>query len=146
MPKVKLRPAVRKDEKFLRKIRNDNREFFLTTGIIDPDSHHKWFLKRLKKDFIYIICIGRWRVGTVSLVKKRSAASLERFVIREPFRSGGIGSRVIDEFKGICRGLGVRRVALKVKRDNWRAMSFYVREGFFVKREDIEKISMEARL
>ena len=146
MSRIKLRLALWKDEDFLRKIRNDNRRFFLNNKFIDKSDHHAWFRHKFYSDAIYIICFRNRRVGTVTLIKKGNVAELGRFIIEKSFRNRGLGHQAINEFKSICRSLAIRRIVLETRKDNKNALSLYAKEGFRMSKEDGEKVSMEMSL
>ena len=57
-------------------------------------------------------------------------AYLYSFRVRTPYRSGGLGSRIMQTVENDLRSRRFTSVTLNVARDNYRAMQLYQRRGF----------------
>lgn len=136
--KVVFRRAFLGDKEFLRKIRNDNKKFFMYQKYITKSFHSKWFSKELKKfcTILFIICLKdlkMTRIGTIDLVDfntKSHEGVLGRFIIAKDFRHKGWGHQALEKFENLCRLMRIRRLSLELRKDNKTAFDFYIREGF----------------
>ena len=147
MPKIVLKIALLEDEAFLMKLRNDNKRFFFDIKPVKKNEHHKWFLERLEKDLIFIVYLGKQRIGTISLVDYReedTTIMLGRFIIQKSFRNRGFGHQIMKKFKKICEKKATQKIILDVKKNNKNALDFYIKEGFYIIEE--QKILMETYL
>lgn len=64
-------------------------------------------------------------------MKKEPFYRLMGFLIDKRYRSGGVGSFVLEAVIRQCYGeFGIRPIALGVHKDNIRAGKFYMRHGF----------------
>ncbi len=148
--RIKIRLANKKDEIFLRNIRNENRDFFIHTKVINFSLHHKWFLKRLKsKELIFIAIQNNQRIGTISLLNinmEKEMCELGRFIICKSFRHKGIGHQMLDMFKKVCKLIGVKKIRLNVKKNNKYAFNFYIKENFKTIERKNNKILMGLKI
>lgn len=145
----KIRLATLKDECFLRKIRNENRQYFLKTKFISSKKHHKWLQKRLKKDLIFIIYQKDKLIGTISLLNwntKNNICELGRFIISKSFRHRGTGHTVLKRFNDICKLFDIKKIRLMVKKNNIDAYNFYLNRGFKPYKIKKHKIYMKRKI
>lgn len=61
--------------------------------------------------------------------RKGKVAEIDNMGVTPSFRSKGIGSRLIQEFKRWCKQEGIERIYVNVYSTNTRAISFYERHG-----------------
>lgn len=155
MEKVILRRVCLEDKEFLRKIRNENREFFLDQRFITASFHSKWFSEELKKPYsiLFMICLTKSKetisIGTIDLVDyniREHEGVLGRFIIAKDFRHKGLGHQALEKFENFCRVLKIRKLSLELKKDNKDAFNFYTRERFKKISEDKNKITMRITL
>jgi ribosomal protein S18 acetylase RimI-like enzyme len=154
MKKIFLKRVDLEDKEFLRKIRNDNREYFLYQKYITKSLHSKWFSKELKKPYtiLFIICLKDLemaRIGTIDLVDfdiRGHEGILGRFIIVEDFRHKGLGHQALEKFANFCRVMKIRKLSLELRKDNKAAFNFYTRERFKKILEDKNKITMRVTL
>ncbi|MFQ6128368.1 MAG: GNAT family N-acetyltransferase [Thermoplasmata archaeon] len=118
------------------------REFSPTDLKIVRSISQKALRERYSRDF-FLRIYEWWRSGFVVaemsgtivgvLVATKTTSTTARIlilVVREGFRSRGIGTALINDFLNRIAGEGLRRVELEVRQSNLRARRFYQRFGF----------------
>jgi ribosomal protein S18 acetylase RimI-like enzyme len=134
MISFELLSSVVKEEnlEFIRKIRNDNRQYFFNTGYISKAKHRKWFDESyspflIKKEFFfYIIKSGDKNIGTLSIQNKGELYEIGNVIILKEHRKKGIFKRFIKQFKKKVN----KKIVLKVRADNKNAIEAYKKSGF----------------
>ncbi len=140
IPGIKLKQISHKDLRFLLKIRNQNRNFFLDSRRLSFKTHKILYENYLKKkdDKMYILMDGRKKIGTGAIIdidKKLRKAELVRINIRKKFQGSYYGrillekleEKALNEFK-------LNSLYLKVINGNQRAINLYEKFGFKKKR------------
>lgn len=143
---MRIRLATLKDEEFLRDIRNNNRQYFFDSSFINKKDHHKWFLKELtKKDCkIFIIEYKKVCIGTFSLLNiEYIQAEFGRFIIDKQYRRLNYGTKAMNKLKWFCRIWCITHLYLYIQPFNFKAMRFYIKQGFKIKSIDNKRLRMD---
>ena len=142
---MKIRKAEMKDLESIRKLNqelfmNENKNFDNT---IDVDwslgnEHKKDYINAIKNNFCFVALDGKKIVGyVVGYVRKSETyrnigklAELDNMSILEEYRSKGIGSKLVEEFKKWAKSQNVDRLRVTASAGNIGAIKFYKKEGF----------------
>lgn len=57
-------------------------------------------------------------------------SEIDNFYIEPAYQSGGIGTKLINHFKELCRKQGVTKLRLTASAKNTKARNFYAKKGF----------------
>lgn len=93
----------------------------------------------------YDLKIDSVNVGTCIILEypSKDAIAVWSLEIYPSFRGLGHGKAMIDAICGIARGKSLKRVWLRVDKDNDVAISMYTKQGFKVVAEYPEDLAME---
>ncbi len=133
---VTLRPLEKKDLKFIRRLRNENRQFFLDSGYISTQSHKQWYEKYLKKtdDRMFILEKNATPIGCGAIYRidqRKQKAEVGRFIIDKPERKKSYGNILIQKIEEIAfNKLGLQQVYLEVLENNKQALDLYNKAGY----------------
>lgn len=137
-----LRSLTQEDLELIRYWRNrdDIREWFFSTKIINKEEQWNWYCDYLKnlQDFVFLIDevdIFNRTIGTISLYninQHLTVAELGRFIIGDGDANGkGWGPKVVDMVCELAyKELRLNRIFLKVFKCNLRAIKVYEKSGF----------------
>lgn len=71
-------------------------------------------------------------VGFLSAYKYRDTAYIDVIAISKDYRGKGVGSLLLDKAEEKLREKGVKTVSLSVKKENTKALDFYLRKDYYV--------------
>lgn len=122
----------------LRKLRNENREWFIDSKEISFEDQYQWFVDRSKftNDLIFLIIdnnISYEYIGVISIynITKDGLANIGRMMIADKFKRKGYMLRsLILMFELAQRFLGIKQLTLEVKSSNVPARELYTKVGF----------------
>lgn len=77
-----------------------------------------------------IACLIGGLVEPLCYRKVKILAELEEIFVKENFRSGKIGAKLMDKFFSWCRNKKAERIQVRVSAGNSRAISLYKKIGF----------------
>ncbi len=122
----------------------DIKDFYECNNIWDmekqkslADQFYQEIIDNNRITFIYKID-GEF-IGEVSLVFdkkdpdytiKNKRIYVSRFLVKDGYRSQGIGTIMMDYIIKYAEGLGYKEMSVGVDLDNYRAIKFYVKNGF----------------
>lgn len=92
-----------------------------------PEKYWKAHLQEVKRQFLQADVYVYEANGTIRGFAGMQNDYLAGIFVEKPFRSEGIGRKLLDYVKSIHR-----RLLLNVYRKNERAVKFYLREGFVI--------------
>lgn len=93
--------------------------------LADPSLGEAWLVRRTGEPAGYFV-LG----FGFSLEFHGRFALLDELYLREPFRGGGVGRRMIRHVEEVCRARGIRALRLEVEHRNSVAQAFYRALGF----------------
>lgn len=138
----KISPLAEEDLEFARNIRNQNKDFFLTSMEITRDGQKKWFQAYSKNinDFMFILSKGSKKIGVGAIYdidERKKVAQIGRFVIDSNYRGLGYGEILLEKIEYIAANrFGLKKLYLQVLEDNRKAVKLY-KEGKFLKKKNI---------
>lgn len=132
---------------FLRKIKISDRKYFakwwrdrdllkLTSGILKPISDRdvdKYFKAILinKENYHLLIILRKKVIGHISLNKRKNGWYETQIIIGEKKYWGkGYGSRAIKILIKKAKALGIKKIYLEVRPNNFKAIKAYKKSGF----------------
>ena len=133
-----IRPLVEADLGVTLAWRNHDevRRWFKNDGVIEPDSHRRWFESYLLRDddFVFVACRNRSPVAQGSVYAIDWAAreaEVGRFIVDPMLQGQGLMRRFGAGLISFCwRDFDLRRLRLEVFENNVRAMAVYGSLGF----------------
>ena len=140
---IKLKPVDRDDIEFMRRIRNENRNFFISRQILSRKDQQRWFENYRKKDndFTYIFKKADKRLGVGSIYNinnNKRNANIGRFVIDKTFQNQGYGKILLRKIEQIgFDKMGMETLNLEVLSDNISAIKLYKQAGFIKQKDTI---------
>ena len=97
----------------------------------EPYPHYVFTTVARKTPETFLVAISEHNVvGYVLTSTNGDAAHILSIAVRERFRRGGVGSKLMDKMIGVLRKRGVLRVSLEVRKSNLAARMFYKKLGF----------------
>jgi ribosomal protein S18 acetylase RimI-like enzyme len=142
LPETSLRTARQDDYGFaLDLYLESTRPLLLDLGRWDETRILDRFAEGWTPEQTRMICAAGARIGFIQVSESASTVHIDQLHIVAPFRSRGIGSRLIRDVMRRARDAG-KTVGLNVIRGNLRAIALYRRLGFDTATEDEEKIQM----
>ena len=124
--KIVLRPITKDDLSWARKIRNENRQYFIYNKLISEEEQKKWF-ETLSYPF-FIITIGAEKIGTIAVEEVHGRLEVHNAVIEETYRRKG----VLREALSLLEKKFKKELYIEVLKDNKRAIDAYKKLGFSV--------------
>ena len=112
----------------IRKCRSQKRILKLIDDIF-PDAE----VELKETDRYFVAVLGKQDIGFLHLGQRRGKITLEGIGIRESYRGGGLGSRLLDTAITLAERSG-KDIVLKVKPENSVALNLYAKKGFVIKR------------
>ena len=141
---ITLIPITNSNYEILRKWRNENREFFISSHEISEKEHLDWFNNYLKKGIndMYIISIDDKYVGNIRLTKvSDSMIEINNVLIGDiSYRGKGVMSKTFDYIFSMYDKMSFQ---LEVLKTNTNAIDFYIRKGFKIVEEKNNIILMK---
>lgn len=131
---VKLDPITKHDLKFLKDIRNANRNYFLNSNPVSSKDHKNWYRSYLKKheeglEYMYLLNKANTQLGTGAIYNinyKTKTAEIGRFIIDNKFRGQKYGQILITKILKIAfNRLNLKKVTLEVLTENLNAIKLY---------------------
>lgn len=132
---IDVRPLSSDECELLRELRNENKEYFFSSGEISCEQQANWYRNYLEKENDYVFsvyCSDIW-IGSASLYNiKNDEGEFGRIVIDgKRVNKNGLGTQAVE---AVCRigfdRLGLKRISLEVLSDNKRAIRAYEKAGF----------------
>ena len=122
----------------------DRKDFYKCNNIWDMEKEKnladQFYQEIINNNRITFICkINGEFVGEASLVFdmndsdytiKDQRIYVSRFLVKEGYRSQGIGTIMMDYIIKYAENLGYKEMSVGVDLDNYRAIRFYVKNGF----------------
>ena len=144
MENVNIRRAISDDLYEIQKLNNElfDLEFnnFDSTLIQDwPFSKEgeQYFFDAIKNDIVLIAYINNEIVGYLAgtlnsqySYNNNIQAGLDNMCIKNEYRKLGIGSKLLEEFKKICKENGIDEIKVVASYGNTNAINFYKCNGF----------------
>lgn len=142
---VEIRKAIMEDLEDIRKLNQElfayeNENFDDTINIKWSlgEGHKKDYVNAIKNNFCFVALVDGKIVGyIVGYIQKPETyrnigklAELDNMSILREYRSKGIGSKLVKEFKKWAKSNGVDRLRVTASVRNLKAIKFYRREGF----------------
>lgn len=119
-------------------------------NIIKNEPHEDW-----QEEHFLLELPGKWHFSMVVLgpqkeilgfmivsQKENDRVHIHKFMVKKNWRGKGIGSLLLSELYKKCKQHGIKRMSLKVYRDNPRAINFYRRYGFSIFKVTTQKFEM----
>ena len=135
----KLYPITQKDLDYLRRLRNNNRQFFLNSEHITRNQHLNWFKAYQKKntagiEYMFILKDEGGNRGTGAIYDidhKKRKAKIGRFIIDESQRGKGFGEILLREIVNVASlKLSLKKLTLEVLAGNKTAIDLYSKHQF----------------
>lgn len=133
---VKLCALEKCDLEFLRRLRNENRQYFLDHDYISISDQAKWFegYKRKDDDRMVVFMNGKEKIGVGAIYHidmKNKSAEIGRFAIDHKYQGRGYGNMLLKKIEQIASAeLKLRELRLEVLADNKKAISLYEKNAF----------------
>jgi RimJ/RimL family protein N-acetyltransferase len=112
----------------------DSRRWFLTTDLIEPSAHERWFegYRQRDDDYVFIVEVGGVPRAQVALSSIHDGeAEFGRLLVDPEHRGHGVAHLATGLCLRVAReALGLRALTLEVRADNAAAIRAYVRAGF----------------
>ncbi|KKS42493.1 MAG: GCN5-related N-acetyltransferase [candidate division CPR1 bacterium GW2011_GWA2_42_17] len=138
---IRLRPINRADLEFIRRIRNENRQFFFDSNYISRQDQHKWFENYQNKvdDYMLILEDKRISVGMGAIYhidKAKKQAEIGRFAVDKQFQGRGYGKLLMEKIERAAKmEIDLENIYLEVFGSNIGAVNLYLANGFTKSRE-----------
>ncbi len=127
---VVIRRARYRDVKSIFRIHLDS------LGGLDEEDY-EWFAGLLKiKSRRRKVLVAEYNgeiAGFIIAYKYRDRAYIDSLAVDKKFRGLGIGRRLLESLEKILLEEGVETISLSVKKDNYNALGFYIKQGYVVK-------------
>lgn len=136
MDNVKLISISANNLEFARKVRNQNRQYFIDSSYISKTDHQNWFENYLaaENDYMYILTANGTKIAIAAIYNidyHKKTAEIGRFAINQKFKHKGFGKILIRKIEDIAfHRLGLMNLKLKVLANNKAALSLYGKMGF----------------
>lgn len=132
-PSLVLRSIESRDQETLRTWKNRNREYFFFQGIISPAMQREWFAQYRKdvRNHLFIVEYNGQTIGCMGFKTLSEGADIYNVILGNPlFARRGIMSGGLKIMCSYILELGIRRIFLKVLKNNQVAFSWYLKNGF----------------
>ena len=139
--RLELRPVSSGDMGFLRKLRNENREWFFDSKELTKQDQLKWFHRYVNDwwDVMFVISIDGTDIGTAALYgidMNKKEAEVGRIIIAKDHRRKGYARTALKLLIDHGRQLfGIERFRLSFTLENMAAFNLYRKLGFSITRE-----------
>jgi RimJ/RimL family protein N-acetyltransferase len=98
-------------------------------------------VQQIKDGYLYsFIMDGDAKAGYAAILPEGDSLFLSKFYISKDFRGKGLGSKTLDEISEKGKAMRMRRIYLRVNRENVRSKDIYLHKGFVVAEEIKEDI------
>ena len=137
---IHLRPLEEKDLEFLRRLRNENSQYFLDSSYVSKQAQHKWFNRYYRKtnDYMFILedrgkNIGAGAIYNIDLVNK--TAEIGRFTVDKQLQGRRYGKLMLNKILLVAKNeLRLSELKLEAYKDNKRAVELYRDAGFKIQK------------
>lgn len=135
--RVRLEPLKICEIEKMRKLRNENREWFISKGIITPEQQMEWYNNYLKKDNDFMFSVyyrhtDIWigAIGLYNILDRE--AEIGRIIVNSKLvNEKGLGlDTTICACKISFSRLNISRIKLEVFSNNLSAINTYKKAGF----------------
>lgn len=141
---IKFRPAEKSDFEEINTLIKKHAKYevqnfgnyVLNEAWLEGDKGQEYLLKLLEKHFFWIALCENKTVGYIAgQIADRASENfpigeLKYIFVDEEFRSSGIGSTLVEQFKKYCRENNCSNLAVSVLATNSAAQNFYEKHGF----------------
>jgi RimJ/RimL family protein N-acetyltransferase len=143
-----LVPITINDLNYLREIRNNNKDYFLTNNLITENQQKLWHESYSRKnaqglEYMYIFKVKNRPCGTGAIYDidhKLLQAKIGRFIIEKSLRGKGYGDILLKKITYVAfEKLNLKRVDLEVLASNKQAVKLYLKSGFKPYKKQTEK-------
>lgn len=128
-----LRVATIQDAEVVLEWRNDkaSRENSFSKGIIDLDSHMKWYQRKLQDDncYLYILMDNDERIGQVRIDLVNGIGEISYMIAPEK-RGNGYGKAIISLCDSVKDVMGAKAYMGLVNNDNEASKKCFVNNGY----------------
>lgn len=130
-----LQSLSRNNLEFVRKIRNENRHFFLDSGYITKNAQHKWYQRYLesKSDYMFILLNKKEKIGTGAIYNinfEKKEAEIGRFIISAFYRNRGYGKILLKKIEYVANKLNLKKLYLEFLKENDIGANLYRKYGY----------------
>ena len=137
MDEISLRPISISDTDLIVRWRNTDavRLNMYDQRILTAEQHQYYYHSYIERGIIsqYIIEVSNNAIGTIYYKKiDNLSAEVGLFIGEKNCYGQGIGKTVLNKLLSIIKKQGYKKVILKVKRDNCRALRLYLHSGFVI--------------
>lgn len=130
---ISLKPMEKKDLEFIRRLRNENRQYFFDSNYVSKQDQQRWYKNYLLKtdDQMFILENNGIPVGCGAIYhidRLIKTAEIGRFVIDKLHRGKGYSRILISMIENIAfLKFGIQTLCLEVLSNNILAISLYER-------------------
>ena len=113
---------------------------FDSTLIVDwplTQEGKEYFEKAIRNDIVLVACINNKIVGYLAgtlnsqySYNNNIQAELDNMCVMSEYRKSGIGSKLFEEFKKICKENKINEIKVVASYNNLNAIAFYKNNGF----------------
>lgn len=142
---VRLKPIAGDDLEFMRRLRNQNRGFFIDSHFIKRKDQVNWVRSYSQKhnDYMFILKKGAKKIGTGAIYnidENKKNAQIGRFIVDQEFRGQGYGKILLQKIEELAfNKLNMESLNLEVLAHNSAAVKLYRESGFVKQKEMIIK-------
>lgn len=130
-PRVRLRATRDSDVPRLVDLRNNARDSFYDSSLVDVASTTRWLqVSAGRGELNWVILQGGQVIGTASAIPQQDEVEIGRIVLDPECRGKGLMREALELILGYVRERYALPVFLEVKPDNGPAISLYERLGF----------------
>lgn len=144
--RVLLRPVEIKDDEYIVRWRNTERQAFFTQTVVTPDTHVDFVTNRRAHDLIWMVESHPWKtVGMVSLTVDvvNATAEFGRLFVAQGFRRQRLGKEITNTVLAYAfEILRLKSVYLLVKVDNTIAKQLYNEMGWSTELSQLDRTRM----
>lgn len=95
-----------------------------------PEDYFDKHLENVGGNNLWVAVLGSVVVGLVGLVVDEQEAEIEPLIVSRPYRTKGIGRRMIEKVVEEARGRGLRFLSVKPVARNVEGIAFFHGQGF----------------
>lgn len=100
-------------------------------------SGENYFKKAIENKLLLVAIIDDKMVGYISWFtydnaarKEKKHAEIDNIIVLDEYRNDGVGTRLIEEFKNICKKQEIKYLTVSTNMKNKNTISFYIKNGF----------------
>lgn len=95
-----------------------------------PEDYFDRHLANVGADYLWVAIFDLQVIGLIGLIVKEEEAEIEPLIVRQPYRSKGIGRRLVETVIAEAHKLGVRFLSVGPVARNIDAIKFFYKQGF----------------